>query len=182
MCIRDRSLSVLDPQATDLDGDGDFDSLIVAGEGAWLVDPVTGTVQFTPEPGFSADPTPVPYTISDATGLVSQQALLTVDYPQTAPVAKNDFKANPNVPAPGNPTTLNVFADNGDGVDSDPENDIVVTSVNLVDTNATDSDGDGDADTLVVAGEGTWVVDNNCLLYTSPSPRDRQKSRMPSSA
>ena len=24
--------------------------------------------------------------------------------------------------------------------------------------------------------------DNDCLLYTSPSPRDRQKSRMPSSA
>ena len=30
---------------------------------------------------------------------------------------------------------------------------------------------------LVEAG-----VDKNCLLYTSPSPRDRQKSRMPSSA
>ena len=32
-----------------------------------------------------------------------------------------------------------------------------------------------------------WVVDQTamvkvCLLYTSPSPRDRQKSRMPSSA
>eukprot|EP00826_Nyctotherus_ovalis_P006463 TRINITY_DN11536_c0_g2_i1.p1 TRINITY_DN11536_c0_g2~~TRINITY_DN11536_c0_g2_i1.p1 ORF type:complete len:114 (-),score=33.40 TRINITY_DN11536_c0_g2_i1:14-355(-) len=26
------------------------------------------------------------------------------------------------------------------------------------------------------------VTDNACLLYTSPSPRDRQKSRMPSSA
>ena len=25
-------------------------------------------------------------------------------------------------------------------------------------------------------------VDSPCLLYTSPSPRDRQKSRMPSSA
>ena len=25
-------------------------------------------------------------------------------------------------------------------------------------------------------------IDNICLLYTSPSPRDRQKSRMPSSA
>ena len=25
-------------------------------------------------------------------------------------------------------------------------------------------------------------VDGDCLLYTSPSPRDRQKSRMPSSA
>ena len=26
------------------------------------------------------------------------------------------------------------------------------------------------------------LSDNACLLYTSPSPRDRQKSRMPSSA
>ena len=25
-------------------------------------------------------------------------------------------------------------------------------------------------------------ISNSCLLYTSPSPRDRQKSRMPSSA
>ena len=26
------------------------------------------------------------------------------------------------------------------------------------------------------------IINNACLLYTSPSPRDRQKSRMPSSA
>ena len=26
------------------------------------------------------------------------------------------------------------------------------------------------------------LADQDCLLYTSPSPRDRQKSRMPSSA
>ena len=26
------------------------------------------------------------------------------------------------------------------------------------------------------------ILPNTCLLYTSPSPRDRQKSRMPSSA
>ena len=26
------------------------------------------------------------------------------------------------------------------------------------------------------------AMEMNCLLYTSPSPRDRQKSRMPSSA
>ena len=41
--------------------------------------------------------------------------------------------------------------------------------------------------------DDAWMVDNediwrnalpfdDCLLYTSPSPRDRQKSRMPSSA
>ena len=27
-----------------------------------------------------------------------------------------------------------------------------------------------------------FIMDEACLLYTSPSPRDRQKSRMPSSA
>ena len=40
--------------------------------------------------------------------------------------------------------------------------------------------------------DAVWILDTNkevtlsrftdCLLYTSPSPRDRQKSRMPSSA
>ena len=31
--------------------------------------------------------------------------------------------------------------------------------------------------------EDDWIDrDDDCLLYTSPSPRDRQKSRMPSSA
>ena len=34
---------------------------------------------------------------------------------------------------------------------------------------------DGDASVTIRKGD-------NCLLYTSPSPRDRQKSRMPSSA
>ena len=31
-------------------------------------------------------------------------------------------------------------------------------------------------------GKGHLVREIDCLLYTSPSPRDRQKSRMPSSA
>ena len=33
---------------------------------------------------------------------------------------------------------------------------------------------------LTVFGRAGWI--SSCLLYTSPSPRDRQKSRMPSSA
>ena len=35
---------------------------------------------------------------------------------------------------------------------------------------------------LAAAGVGTLGIVDICLLYTSPSPRDRQKSRMPSSA
>ena len=47
----------------------------------------------------------------------------------------------------------------------------------------TEKDG-GDIYTSNLKGN-TWTKPeqlNNCLLYTSPSPRDRQKSRMPSSA
>ena len=42
----------------------------------------------------------------------------------------------------------------------------------------------GEAPTTVEAPfeDVTKGVLNACLLYTSPSPRDRQKSRMPSSA
>ena len=32
------------------------------------------------------------------------------------------------------------------------------------------------------AAEVAWTIDDFCLLYTSPSPRDRTRSRMPSSA
>ena len=39
---------------------------------------------------------------------------------------------------------------------------------------------DGEFEFLVRSGKGPMV--KCCLLYTSPSPRDRQKSRMPSSA
>ena len=34
----------------------------------------------------------------------------------------------------------------------------------------------------IVAGGAYVYLNKDCLLYTSPSPRDRQKSRMPSSA
>ena len=33
-----------------------------------------------------------------------------------------------------------------------------------------------------IASSSSQFDSYNCLLYTSPSPRDRQKSRMPSSA
>ena len=35
---------------------------------------------------------------------------------------------------------------------------------------------------IAIAKDSGFKWNNTCLLYTSPSPRDRQKSRMPSSA
>ena len=154
------TLNLTNAAAVDVDGDGDNDMLVVSGEGTWLVDDVTGQVTFTPLAGFTADPTSTTYTLVDATGLVSNEAVLSIDYPQSAPVAEDDYKQNLQIESPTNPTTLNVLADNGNGLDSDPENDIDVQSVHFVDSAATDTDGDGDNDTLVVAGEGVWTIDN----------------------
>ena len=41
----------------------------------------------------------------------------------------------------------------------------------------------GDAPGFIkILNDKTLILPDSCLLYTSPSPRDRQKSRMPSSA
>ena len=45
--------------------------------------------------------------------------------------------------------------------------------------------GDAEANSGVVDANGEWYYDSNldtCLLYTSPSPRDVEECRMPSSA
>ena len=39
-----------------------------------------------------------------------------------------------------------------------------------------------DDNEAATAKENLWSQDENCLLYTSPSPRDATLSRMPSSA
>ena len=45
-----------------------------------------------------------------------------------------------------------------------------------------DAPGEGFSDIAVEVEVVVQAVPTDCLLYTSPSPRDRQKSRMPSSA
>ncbi|WP_201595491.1 VCBS domain-containing protein [Psychrobacter fulvigenes] len=70
------SVKLIDPVTGD-----EVTSLVVDGEGTWEVDSTTGTVTFTPEAGFTNDPTPVDYVVSDKTGLKSNEATITVDYP-----------------------------------------------------------------------------------------------------
>ena len=50
----------------------------------------------------------------------------------------------------------------------------------LIATNRLDQEVPSGPTTITLWNRGMTV--NDCLLYTSPSPRDRQKSRMPSSA
>ena len=38
------------------------------------------------------------------------------------------------------------------------------------------------AQAKIMVEQGAGIIDIGCLLYTSPSPRDRTRARMPSSA
>ena len=78
----------IDPTTVQIVGSTDGKTLVVAGEGTWTVDPVTGNITFTPEASFKGDPTPISYTVKDSTGLVSNPATVTVDYPAVVLTSK----------------------------------------------------------------------------------------------
>ena len=63
-----------------------------------------------------------------------------------------------------------------DGTTKSTSRDVYQATVNSYDGPT------GNPSSILVDGWSPIVYAWNCLLYTSPSPRDRQKSRMPSSA
>ncbi|MBP6618617.1 MAG: cadherin-like domain-containing protein, partial [Leadbetterella sp.] len=65
---------------TSPDAQGDNLTKVVAGEGTWTVDPVTGVITFTPEAGYRGDPTPIQYTFRDLEGNVSNVATVTLTF------------------------------------------------------------------------------------------------------
>ena len=151
------TVNITTPGATDSDNDGDMDTLTVPGEGVWTVDNTTGAITFTPDAGFTGNPTPIQYNVRDATGLVSNTATVTITT-VGPPTATNDTRTGV---AQGTAVTIPVI-DN----DNDPENDIDPSTVNITTPGATDSDNDGDMDTLTVPGEGVWTVDNTTGAIT----------------
>jgi CshA-type fibril repeat protein len=126
---------------------------LVAGQGTWAYDPMTGLVTFTPEVGFNLDPTPIPYTLTEiATGL-SDPALITVDYiPVTVP--------NEDVYLTDTPKIVSVLT-NDTGGDTP-----VATTISI--TGGTDTDMDGDLDQLVVTGQGTWQANPDGTITFTP--------------
>jgi large repetitive protein len=118
-------------------------TLTVPGQGVWTADPTTGEITFTPQSGYTGDPTPIQYTVADDDGNTSQPAQVTVDYNQFPPVAVGDSR----LAQPAGPVTLNVT-----GNDSDPNGDLLVSTVDLNPGLA------GIQNSLLVAGQGTWTV------------------------
>ena len=158
--------STLDPKSVILTSPDTVDGgkkLAVDGEGVWSVDSATGKITFTPEQGFTGDPTPVTYTVNDIKGNSSNEGTVTIDYPQTNPVAKNDSKAGERCKA----VIVDILAN-----DNDAEKDLDNSSVEFVVLNGwsgTDSDGDGDIDNVVVPDMGRWSVDNSGKVVYTPT-------------
>ncbi|MBP2833997.1 DUF11 domain-containing protein, partial [Aquimarina sp. U1-2] len=109
------------------------------GEGSWSVDLSTGEISFTPNPGYTLDPTPVNYTINDNDGNTSNEATVTIDY---SPVATDDVSTG-NTPITA--VTVDVVANDttGDTVD--------VSTVQIVGTAAA-------GDSFVASNQGVWSV------------------------
>ncbi|WP_172802284.1 Ig-like domain-containing protein [Agrococcus jejuensis] len=135
--------------------------LVVRGEGTWTVDPETGAITFTPEAGFTRNPTPITYVVEDADGF-ADEAQVVVTY---LPVAHPDVVEDA---APGQPVTVDPLAN--DTGDLDP------TTVEIRDPQT----GEWGKD-VTVPGEGTWTVDpvTGAITFTpapgftgSPTPID----------
>ncbi|MBM1344308.1 OmpA family protein [Ponticoccus sp. SC2-56] len=163
----------VDPLANDTDGDGALDAatviltgtdapdttlsldgktLTVPGEGVWTVDATSGAITFTPEAGFTTDPTPVTYTVDDLDGNTSNEARVSIDFGD-APVAADDATTNPSV------VSVTVAPlDN----DSDADGTLVAASVVLTATGApAEATLSSDGKTLTVPGEGVWTVNSS---------------------
>ena len=128
--INKSSVNITTAGATDIDGDGDKDSLVVVGEGSWSIDNITGEATFTPEANFSGNPTPIKYEVKDNTNLTSNQATISITYNDL--VVPNTVEANDdNVTMYSNSEITIIVLDN----DNDPDGDSF--SIKSFDTNST---------------------------------------------
>ncbi|MBK8492586.1 MAG: tandem-95 repeat protein [Saprospirales bacterium] len=153
---------IVDPTTVQIVGTANpGDALVVPGEGTWTVNPTTGAITFTPQPGFTADPTDITYTVKDGEGNTSNPATVHIDYDVQPPVATN----NESLANPAGPVTQQVITeDDGYGVDNDPDGSLVAGSIDL------DPGTGGQQTTLVVTGEGTWTVDGSGNVTFTPDP------------
>ena len=54
--------------------------------------------------------------------------------------------------------------------------------INIIEDEDVEDEDKGTTDLVAATGPKEVALASNCLLYTSPSPRDKRQSRMPSSA
>ncbi|MEJ6490645.1 LPXTG cell wall anchor domain-containing protein, partial [Leucobacter sp. USCH14] len=118
-------LGELDPASVRIvDGEELVTELVVPGEGTWTVDPVTGAIIFVPEDGFTGNPTPITYQVSDTEGN-DTRATVTITYRVVDEPEQPGEPSEPGEPGdPGDPGAPSQPSDPGapgePGAPSDP--------------------------------------------------------------
>ncbi|MBS9773505.1 MAG: VCBS domain-containing protein, partial [Gammaproteobacteria bacterium] len=110
----------------------------VNGEGTWTIDSATGDATFTPLDTFNDDPTPIKYQVKDNDGLLSNEATITVTYPDPKPIPPENIAiTSKRVSEEG----LNLGITDTDTDGDDETNDVNATgTITLTDKDSKPSD------------------------------------------
>lgn len=140
-------------------------TLTVAGQGAYVIDPATGEVEFTPEPAFTGTATPVTYTATDDNGN-SAGSTITVTVTPVTPAAADDAATTPFNTA----VTFDLLDNDRPGDGSTPLDPAsVVFEPSGIPTGLTAEIRDG-GKTLDIAGEGVFAIGDDGSATFTPAP------------
>lgn len=79
--ISNSTVMLIDPVTNDIPDNPH--EVTVADEGTWTYDPATGKLTFTPEEGFTDDPTSIDYILTEIATSLSANATVTIGYTST---------------------------------------------------------------------------------------------------
>lgn len=115
----------IDPSTVQISGTATAgESLVVTGEGTWSVNTSTGAITFTPESGFSANPSPIEYSVMDDDNFASNLATVTVIYPFGPTAVDDNAVTTTNLPI-----NINILANDTEGSTSiDPASITFISS------------------------------------------------------
>ncbi|MBK6285212.1 MAG: gliding motility-associated C-terminal domain-containing protein [Draconibacterium sp.] len=151
---------------------GDQAELLVPEQGTWRYNRLTGRVIFTPLAGFTTDPTPITYTLTENKTGLSESALITIDYTEEPPSANNDSSYD-NIP--GRNVTINILEN-----DNLSDGSLALIELVIVDL---DPLVDGIQVEKEVQGEGVWTINTETgtltftpmqFYFSNPSPINYQ--------
>ena len=121
-------------------------TLNVPGEGIWTYDSNLGVITFDPNIGFTKDPTPITYELTEIATGMSDSALITVTYIIGPPIANADFDLD-NVP--NSIVTMNILAN-----DKLSDNSNATSILSTIDF---EPSLPGNQYSLLVVGEGNYT-------------------------
>jgi CshA-type fibril repeat protein len=144
------------PSTVDLDpSTPGVQTSVTVPEGTLSVNPSTGVVTFTPNPGFSGVTAPIPYTVSDSSGQPTTATITVSVGVPTPPNAQADTATTPvNTPVTLKPITNDTpgtYAIDPATIDLDPTTP-------------------GVQNTLTIPGQGTFTTAPNGDVLFTPAP------------